>query len=80
MGNVLWSKDAKQTTHVLETFPSESEAPNHQIELRSQVEQSGITDHCRGFVIDGDLAVQLKTYFSKDRTNNRSRSVRDIPL
>jgi hypothetical protein len=73
MGNILRSKDAKLAKSALETFagdPTET-----QERLLSQLAQSEIRDLCHGFVIDGDLAVELKTYFSKDRKGVRSRSV-----
>jgi hypothetical protein len=73
MGNILRSKNAKLAKSALETFagdPTET-----QERLFSQLAQSEVKDLCHGFVIDGDLAVELKTYFSKDRKGVRSRSV-----
>jgi hypothetical protein len=65
MGNILWSKDAKLAKPALKTFAGDlTETREH---LLSQLAQSGVKDLCHGFVIDGDLAVELKTYFSKDR-------------
>jgi hypothetical protein len=73
MGNILWSKDAKQTKSALEEFGGELSGTQER--LRSQLAQSGVRDRCHGFVIDGDLAVELKSYFSEDRKGTRSRSV-----
>ena len=73
MGNILWSKDAKLAKPALETFAGD--LTETQERLLSQLAQSGVKDLCHGFVIDGDLAVELKTYFSKDRKGVRSRSV-----
>jgi hypothetical protein len=81
MGNVLWSKDAKQTRPALETFGDEhGEVAGTQESLRSQLAQSEVENRCHGFVIDGDLAVELKLYFSEDRKANRSRSVWVVPF
>jgi len=73
MGNILWSKNPKQTLSALETLGDDLSGTRER--LRSQLTQSQVGDRCHGFVIDGNLAVELKSYFSEDRKATRSRSV-----
>jgi hypothetical protein len=73
MGNILWSRNPKQTKSALETVGGELSDTRER--LRSQLAQSEVGDRCHGFVIDGDLAVELKSYFSENRMGTRSRSV-----
>jgi hypothetical protein len=77
MGNVLWSKVAKETKAVLETFGSDGDGDLRETRarLRDQLVQSEVGLLCHGFVIDGDLAVDLGNYFSEDIKGIRSRSV-----
>jgi len=76
MGNILWSKDAKRTRSAHETLDGDLTTES-QKRLHSQFVQSEIRDHCHGFVIDGDLAIELEPYFTEDRTNTQSRSGTD---
>jgi hypothetical protein len=76
MGNILWSKDAKCTRSAHGTLDGDLTTES-QKRLHSQFVQSEIGDHCHGFVIDGDLAIELEPYFTEDRTNTQSRSVND---
>jgi hypothetical protein len=73
MGNVLWSKVAKETKSVFETL--DSDLTETRARLREQLVQSRVGVLCHGFVIDGDLAVDLGNYFAEDLNGIRSRSV-----
>ena len=72
IGNVLWLKEPRTTTSVFETFQDESAPAESQIALEAQLKQSRIKDRCRGFVIDGDMSIELKSYFSEVREGSRS--------
>jgi hypothetical protein len=41
-------------------------------ELTTALHDLGITDHCRGFVIDGDMAIKMADYFNKEHPGSRS--------
>jgi hypothetical protein len=40
-------------------------------DIRSLLPNDGTEVLCTGFVIDGDMAVELKTYFGKERMGSR---------
>jgi hypothetical protein len=41
-------------------------------DIRSLLTNDGTEGLCTGFVIDGDMAVELKTYFGKEQTGSQS--------
>jgi hypothetical protein len=45
-----------------------------ELSLEATLQRLEITDECRGFVIDGDMAIKMADYFEKE--HNGSRSVR----
>jgi hypothetical protein len=72
IGNVLWLDKPRITRSVFETFGSNSAPAGYEISLEAQLEQSRIKDSCQGFVIDGDMAIELESYFLKDHEESRS--------
>ena len=54
----------------LEIQPSAAWEPS----LKATLRRLSITDQCRGFVIDGDMAIKMADYF--DKKHDGSRSVR----
>ena len=40
--------------------------------LTAALHDLGITDKCRGFVIDGDMAIKMAEYFDKEHPGSRS--------
>ena len=74
IGNVLWHKSAQQKDPVQDTLKEDGSASQYRKNLAALVEQCEITELCNGIVIDGDMAIELKSYF--DGTKHRgSRSV-----
>lgn len=67
IGNVLFLEEPKKTKPLLDNL--ERASPD----LRDLIQKLGINDQCHGFIIDGDLAIELKTYFA-DQQRNGSRS------
>ena len=51
---------------------------DYEMRLKRQLQQSGVYDHCHGFVIDGDMGIELKSYFTE--AHEGSRSVRCQPF
>ena len=45
-----------------------------ELSLEATLQRLEMTDECRGFVIDGDMAIKMADYFEKE--HNDSRSVR----
>jgi hypothetical protein len=41
-------------------------------EIRSLLQKDRTGGLCTGFVIDGNMAVELETYFREDRTGSRT--------
>jgi hypothetical protein len=72
IGNVLCVDPRRQTKSVFETFLDDDVSSEFQKHLKTQLEQSGVQDHCCGFMIDGDLSVRLKSYFMKTHEGSRS--------
>ena len=57
-----------------ETFPDDDSLPHdsYQTRLKAQLKQSGVNDRCHGSVIDGDMGIELKSYFLEAHEGSRS--------
>jgi hypothetical protein len=72
IGNVLWLDQPRTTQSVFETFEGDSAPADFEVDLKAQLQQSHVKDRCQGFVIDGDMAIELESYFLEDREGSRS--------
>ena len=75
IGNVLWHKYAQQKDPVQDTLKEDGSADQYRKDLAALVEQCEITELCNGAVIDGDMAIEFKSYFD-GAEHLGSRSVR----
>jgi hypothetical protein len=75
IGNVLWLlQDQVSVRH----FSGRRQRSSARWRLKMQLKQSDVNEHCRGFVIDGDMAIEFKSYFTE--AHEGSRSVRCQPF
>ena len=63
-------KDTTETLRNLGIDPSENATLEEK--LKAVVTDLGITNECHGFVIDGDMAMNMVDYFKKERLGSRS--------
>ena len=47
-------------------------SPTWDVELLAALKDLDITDKCRGFLIDGDMAIKMGDYFDAERSDSRS--------
>jgi hypothetical protein len=73
VGNVLCVDRFQETMSVFESL-AEKDCLLHgyQMRLKTQLQQSGVENRCNGFVIDGDMAIKLKSYFMEEHAGSRS--------
>ena len=69
VGNILWHRSGQRKNSVLEMLWEDSSASQYRKDLARLVERCGVTELCNGIVIDGDMAIEFKSYF--DGTERR---------
>ena len=77
IGNVLLHEEGKEVKSVfanlaLNGFDADSRPEDSSAKLAALLKQAGIDNQCHGFLIDGDMCINLNEYFSTNREGSRS--------
>jgi hypothetical protein len=73
IGNVLWVDHFQETKSVFDSLGARvCVLDGYPTRLETQLKQSGVDNRCNGFVIDGDMAVKLASYFTDEHAGSRS--------
>ncbi|KAF5346099.1 hypothetical protein D9757_014020 [Collybiopsis confluens] len=72
IGNVLMVDEPIESAHFHIDTPGDASDRDVRVNILSLCKDLNISNQCTGFVIDGDMAVNWKTYFEESHTGGKS--------